>query len=123
MPPPIPGGDLGPRFADWQCLDLAGSWGHSLMPRYVIRRIPEGLDEIGGFRGPARGAEDGRVHDHLDRSNYSDQPRCGFVNMLFPLFVSSACTSSCITSQCSTSLPPTTRKMSTVIIGFGPQPV
>src|ERR1700730_1009464 len=89
---------------------------------HVIRRFPEGQDEIAGLRGPARSAEDGRVHDHLERSNYSDQQPCGFVNMLFPLFVSSACTSSCTTSQCSTSLPPTTRKMSTATNGFGPQP-
>jgi hypothetical protein len=123
MPLPYPRRRLGPAFADWQVLDLAGSWGHILMLRHVIRRFPEGRHEIGGFRGPARGTEDGRIHDHLDQGNCSDQPRCGFVNMLFPLFVSSACTSSCITSQCSTSLPPTTRKMSTATIGFGPQPV
>jgi hypothetical protein len=103
--------------------DLVRLTTDGLLLRHVIRRFPEGHDEISGLRSPPPGAEDGRVHDHLDRSNYSDQPRCGFVNMLFPLFVSSACTFSCITSQCSKSLPPTTRKVSTATIGFGTQPV
>ena len=44
-------------------------------------------------------------------------------NIALPFAVLSAGTSSCITSQCSATLPSTTRKMSTATIGFGPQPV
>src|ERR1700675_3843004 len=46
-------------------------------------------------------------------------PRSG-MNIGLPLAVLDAGTSSCITSQCSTSLPFTTRKISTAIKGFGP---
>ena len=47
---------------------------------------------------------------------------CGLVNMLFPLALCAAGTSSCITSQCSAILPLATRKMSTATMGFGPHP-
>ena len=46
----------------------------------------------------------------------------GLVNIALPLLVALAGTSSCMTSQCSISLPFFTRKMSTANIGFGPQP-
>ena len=45
------------------------------------------------------------------------------MNMLFPLALWAAGTSSCITSQCSAILPLATRKMSTAIMGLGPHPV
>jgi hypothetical protein len=45
------------------------------------------------------------------------------INMLFPLALSAAGTSSCMTSQCSAIFPLPTRKISTAIIGFGPHPV
>ena len=48
---------------------------------------------------------------------------CVSMNMLFPLALWAAGTSSCITSQCSAILPLATRKMSTAIMGLGPQPV
>src|SRR5882762_2456733 len=42
------------------------------------------------------------------------------VNIGLPLAVAEAGTSSCMTSQCSTTLPSSTRKISTATIGFGP---
>ncbi len=46
----------------------------------------------------------------------------GMVNIGLPLAVADAGTSSCITSQCSTSFPSHTRKMSTATSGFSAQP-
>ena len=43
-------------------------------------------------------------------------------NIEFPFADSPASVSSCMTSQCSTILPLSIRKMSTATIGFGPQP-
>ena len=48
--------------------------------------------------------------------------QAGSVNMALPLAVADAGTSSCITSQCSTSLPSRTRKISTATSGFSAQP-
>ena len=47
----------------------------------------------------------------------------GMVNIGLPLAVADAGTSSCITSQCSTSFPSRTRKMSTATSGFSAQPI
>jgi hypothetical protein len=44
-------------------------------------------------------------------------------NIGLPLAVTDAGVSSCMTSQCSATLPSASRKMSTAIIGFGPQPM
>jgi len=49
-------------------------------------------------------------------------PASGRENIGLPLAVAEAGTSSCITSQCSASLPSARRKMSTATMGFGPQP-
>jgi hypothetical protein len=49
-------------------------------------------------------------------------PRPTGLNIGLPLAVADAGTSSCNTSQCSTSLPFNTRKISTATIGFGPHP-
>ena len=72
----------------------------------------------------------GRASTRLLRHRSLSRPRheslafhSGLVNIGLPLAVSAADTSSCITSQCSTTFPSATRKMSTAIIGFGPQPV
>jgi hypothetical protein len=46
----------------------------------------------------------------------------GGENIGLPLTEAEAGTSSCITSQCSATLPPSSLNMSTAIIGFGPHP-
>ncbi len=46
----------------------------------------------------------------------------GAENIGLPLAEAEAGTSSCITSQCSATLPPSSLNMSTAIIGFGPHP-
>lgn len=63
------------------------------------------------FRGPNRAAGDAAGAPY------------GSMNMLFPLALCAAGTSSCKTSQCSAILPLATRKTSTAIMGFGLHPV
>jgi hypothetical protein len=61
------------------------------------------------------------IYDGIPSSR-SARVYAGTVNIGLPLAVADAGTSSCITSQCSTSFPSRTRKMSTATSGFSAQP-
>ena len=78
---------------------------------------------VAQFSGPGFGGSSDRLRTKAIAGHNCALRSQVVVNMALPLAVLPAGTSSCITSQCSTTLPPSTRKISTATIGFGPQPV